>query len=227
MSSQLPEHGEDWTKQFRKVTVAGGPLKGARYSEVSVEDLKRSARSYRADPRFNQYAKRMVSELALGDANSASSTRKNGSEPQSRCCSWRRTREWGSWILLKAKGRIFLAVFTFMVLLLVLSRPLFYVVFARGLRVVVRLALRRSVGLLVLLIDALLDEAAASLEAGLIAPPSVNPLVTDNQVQFELQQQNSLSALLINGFFTLAGLLLGRHWRAGAHARVPTRLRVV
>ena len=62
MSSQLPGHGEDWTKRFRKVTVAGGPLKGARYSEVSVEDLERSARSYRADPRFNQYAKRMVTQ---------------------------------------------------------------------------------------------------------------------------------------------------------------------
>ena len=124
-----------------------------------MEDLKRSARSYRADPRFNQYAKRMVSEMALGDANSASNAKKNASETPSRWCSWRRAREWGSWILLKVKGKIFLAIFTCMVLLLVLSRPLFYAVFARCLRVVVRLALRRSVGLLVILIDALLDEA--------------------------------------------------------------------
>lgn len=210
----------------KKVTVVGGPLKGARYSEISFEDLKRAARSYRADPRFNQFAKRMVSERALGDANRAFSA-KGEKEEHSRCCSWRKTREWGSWILSKARGRLFLASFTFLVFLLVLSRPLFYVVFARGLRVVVRLALRRSVGFLIVLIDALLDEAAASLEAGLIAPPSQNPLVTDNHVQFDLQQQNSFTGLLINGFFTLAGLLLGRHWRVGAHARVPNRLRVV
>jgi hypothetical protein len=27
--------GEDWQKQFRKVVVSAGPLKGARYPEVS------------------------------------------------------------------------------------------------------------------------------------------------------------------------------------------------
>ena len=99
--------------------------------------------------------------------------------------------------------------------------------FARGLKVVARLILRRSVGIIIVVIDAISDEAAASLEAGLVAPVPISQLTTENQFQFVLQQQNTITALLINGVFPLAGVLLGRDWRAGAHTRIPTRLRVV
>ena len=66
MPSQPPDPGGEWLKQFRKVEVAAGPLKGARFTEVSWEDLKKAAKSYKQDARINQFAKRMLSERALG-----------------------------------------------------------------------------------------------------------------------------------------------------------------
>ena len=45
--------------------MAGGPLKGARFTDVGWNDLKKAAKQYKADPRFNQYAKRCLSELIL------------------------------------------------------------------------------------------------------------------------------------------------------------------
>lgn len=218
MSSRQHGNGEDWTKALRKVTVQAGPLKGARYGDVSFDDLNRS---YRADPRFNQYAKRMVSERALGNAPNPEQIGVEQNSARYRCCSWKRTLEW------KTRGRVLLASVACLITLLILSRPLFYIVFARSLKVLVRVALRRSVGLLVLLIDSILDEAAASLEAGLLAAPtaplepSVTPAVFDQQTRFEIQQQHTVMSLLINGLFTLVGIILGRHWHG-----FPTRLHV-
>ena len=49
---------------------------------------------------------------------------------------------------------------------------MFYVIIAKALTLSIRLALRRSLGLIVILLDAILDEAAAQLEANLIHAPS-------------------------------------------------------
>ena len=66
MPLQRSEHGEEIERQFKKAVVAGGPLKGAKFLDVGWDDLKKASRSYRSDPRFNQFAKRKVSEQALG-----------------------------------------------------------------------------------------------------------------------------------------------------------------
>ena len=56
---------EGWDKAFRRAIVAGGPLKGARFTDVGWNDLKKAAKQYKADPCFNQYAKRCLSERAF------------------------------------------------------------------------------------------------------------------------------------------------------------------
>lgn len=214
---------------MKKVTVQAGPLKGARYGDICLEDLRKSARAYRADPRFHQYAKRMMSERALGAAPNSVPPLDREPVGSRRCCPWKKTLEWGAWVFCKTRGRIVLATVFSLLLLLILSRPLFYVVFAKGLKVLIRVTLRRSVGLLVLLIDAILDEAAESLEAGLLSSPTSSDTTarSDNQERFEVQQQHTIMALLVNCLFTLAGVILGRHWHGGvAAARIPNRLRV-
>lgn len=59
----------DLKKQFRKTVIAGGSLKGARYLDVSAEDLAKAARSYRSDPRFQQFAKRWIASKTLGQVS--------------------------------------------------------------------------------------------------------------------------------------------------------------
>jgi hypothetical protein len=216
MPSQPPDPGGEWLKQFRKVEVAAGPLKGARFTEVSWEDLKKAAKSYKQDARFNQFAKRMLSERALGPGKGP-----EDAAPQVPK-SWRsRASEWLIWIFSKSKGRVFLACCVVSLLCLLLSRPLFYVLVARGLAISIRLALRRSFGLIVIILDAILDEAAASLEASLITAP-VPGVPTNN---LEIQQQHSFTTLLLHGFFALIGAWIGRQM---PRAQVPVRrLRVV
>ena len=47
--------------------------------DVGWEDLKKAARSYRSDPRFNQFAKRRLSEQAFGNQSAHSpAAEKNG-----------------------------------------------------------------------------------------------------------------------------------------------------
>lgn len=197
--------GEDLTRQFRKAVVAGGPLKGAQFFDVSWEDLKKAAKSYRADARFNQFAKRRVSQRALGSQPELppKATKLEGS------MQW--MKRWLLWLFVIMRGRIVLSVILTLLLLILLSRPRFYVVLAKGLALGLRLVLRRSVGLLALLIDAILDEAAVSLETSLMAPPvqvSTNP---SYQQGFEMQQYHPFSRWLLHAFFGMAGILIG-HW---------------
>eukprot|EP00438_Fugacium_kawagutii_P036602 Skav217812 [mRNA] locus=scaffold889:69820:83430:+ [translate_table: standard] len=56
--------------------MRGGPLKGARYTDVSWDDVKRAAKSYKGDPRFNQYAKRRLSERAFSEKAGQRSNRR-------------------------------------------------------------------------------------------------------------------------------------------------------
>ena len=174
---------------------------------MSWEDLRKAARSYKQDPRFNQYAKRMMSEKALGRASSSS-------EPTTaHSSSWKhKCHDWLLWGWSKAKGRFGLACFLSLLFFLLLSRPLFYVVLAKSTAVAVRLMLRRSIGFLVTILDAILDEAAAHLEASLLTPPVQNtahPSVTGPA--FDLQQQLSFHAYFMHAVFTILGLVLGRH----------------
>lgn len=204
--------------------ISGGPLKGARYTEVSWEDLKKAARSYKQDARFNQYAKRRMSERALGKDQKKDSVDDGPPSFKKRCA------EWVLWFYCKSKGKALIVFLIFMLTCILLSRPLFYVVIAKSISMAVRLALRRSVGLVVLLIDAILDEAAVNLEATLIAPPNMQSPNSQNTLPtYEIQQQQFMGNLLMYLLFTCVGLVLGRHL-PGTHVYVrpapPTHLRV-
>eukprot|EP00438_Fugacium_kawagutii_P028079 Skav223928 [mRNA] locus=scaffold2593:382825:387213:+ [translate_table: standard] len=217
---QPSETGEDLVKQFRKAVVAGGPLKGAQFFDVSWEDLKKAAKSYRADARFNQFAKRRLSEKALG---SGAATAPAPTKPQ-RC--WGSLKSWTTFAVTFLRARWLLSAFLGLLLLVTLSRPMFYVVLAKGLALSLRVVLRRSVGLLAILIDALLDEAAASLETALIAPPSVPGNLLPNS-GYELQHQSIFMQWFWHAFFGFLGAVLGHRLRAPPVVRPPTRLRVV
>lgn len=214
-ATQLPasDAGEDLHKQFRKAVVSGGPLKGAQFFDVSWEDLKRAAKSYRADPRFNQFAKRRVSQRALG------------TEPSSmpKASKWTTVRthlkSWCLWMLALMRGRIVLSIFIMTLFLVLISRPLFYVVLAKGISLCVKLLLRRSVGLLVVLLDAISDEAATSLETTLIAPPSVGPAPAAQNIEYQLQQHHFFYQWILHGFFGVIGAFIGHYLRAQQDVR--------
>lgn len=150
--------------------------------------------------------------------------------------SWRAAAtDWGLWILQRLRGKVLFSIAALALLFLLLSRPMFYVVLARTISVSVRLLLRRSIGLVVVLMDSLLDEAAYSLETHFIAPPPTNVdgvsrgnAASHTYNDREIQPQHPFVTLLLHGLIAFAGALIGRHWPRPAPAfRHPTHLRVV
>lgn len=219
------ELGKSLQKQFKRTTMSGGPLQGARYLEVSWEN-----KQYKSDPRFNQFAKRVLSERALGsDSNTTPIT-----APATARVTW---FQWGkdlvksylAWFIAKTKMRFGLTILLAIVIMVVLSRPLFYAVLAKPVALSLRLLLRRPVGLLVLLVDTILDEAASSLEASLLTPPP--PAGANMHHHHEmLAPSRGIHDFLVRGLFAIIGLLLGHRLpRAArpAHNGPPQRLRVV
>lgn len=114
-----------------------------------------------------------------------------------------------AWVWSRAKIKIWMSLLVFFLILLIMSRPLFYVVLTKTIALSVRIFLRRSCGILIVLIDAILDEAATQLETGLISPPQTSVPLDHTDRRFEMQQQTPIASLLWNGLFTLIGVLLG------------------
>ena len=112
---------------------------------------------------------------------------------------------------------------------MLISRPLFYVVMAKSLTMGIRLVLRRSFGLVIIVIDAILDEVAANLEASLLTQPVPQGAPPQHPMHaFEIQQHYSFSSIMLHLIFTCLGALMGRHLpRTQPAVRHPTRLRVV
>ena len=221
--------GEELQKQFRRATVTGGPLHGARYLDVGWEDLRKSAKQYKTDPRFNQFAKRCLSEKGLGEEGSST---KSTVAPSLSLKAHMLIKSVVSWIIARAKVKTGITLLILFLVFMLLSRPKFYSVLARGLVVSMKAILRRSIGLIVLLMDAILDEAAASLEASLITSP--NPVRLPEYMPAQHPPApRTIYDFFWHGLFTLLGILIGHRLpRAtqtdrNAQPRHPTRLRVV
>ena len=209
--------------------MGGGALKGAPYLEVGWEDLRRAAKAYKADARFHQFARRCMSEKALGQSSSLDTEQRN-SESNGQVF-LRRLKSFGGWLLNKARTRIGFSLFLVLLTMVLLSRPLFYVVLTKTAAVSVKLFLRRSVGLVAALLDAILNEAAVHLDNTLSPPPMVTVAPSTQlppQYQYQVQSMNSFTAYLLHGLCTLLGVLVGHRLpRAPVLARAPTHLRVV
>lgn len=219
------ENGGDWQKQFKRTVITGGPLKGAHYHDISFEDIKKSAKSYRGDPRFNQYCKRYLSQKALQDSGEGALPTEVGPQPSRCCCLRGKFIVVAGWVWGKAKVKLGLSILLVLICLVVLTRPLFYVVLSRAIKASIKFMLRRSCGLIIVLIDAFLDEAATQLDPGLISAPSPAVVADDTAVRYELQQITGIHMLLWNSLFVLVGVLIGHRLPRAPGAVRNLRLR--
>lgn len=139
-------------------------------------------------------------------------------------------KSFGGWLLSKAKLRLGLAFAVSLLLVMLLSRPLFYVVLAKSVALTVRVSLRRTMGLVAAVLDAILDEAATHLENNLNPTPMVTYQTAQSASgptpqqfqQFQVQPMNSFVAYLLHGMCTLLGVIIGHRLpRAPILARTP------
>jgi hypothetical protein len=100
---------------------------------------------------------------------------------------------------------------------------------AKTLTLSIRLALRRWLGLIVILLDAILDEAAAQLEANLIhAPSAITGVGASIEPGQSLTPSQNWNEWWVHTLLLMLGILIGKRMNsAPRQARIPTRLRVV
>ena len=211
MSSDQLEHGADLRRQFKKTVIQAGYLKGARYLDVGLEDLKKAARSYRGEPRFNQFAKRALAEKLLAQDEPQSAERPVVDPPSGHLAQFfGRVCMLFRWLGSKFKGRTVLALCILVLFLLILSRPLFYVVLGKAIGAFLKVALRRSVGIVITVLDAILEEAAAGLDTGMMPVTSPRQINAQLPVQFEVQPAPTFGNLFLNLLFAILGGFAGR-----------------
>lgn len=226
MSSLLAEGGEttkDLRKQFKKTTITGGALKGARYLDISHEDLVKAAKAYRSDPRFQQFAKRWVASKLLDNGKDQTIEVVSGPTAPSAPKVWTFCKASASRLIPWLKGRLIIVFMFLLVLGVLLSRPLLYVALGKLFALGIKALLRKTLGLVALVFDSFLEEIVLQLDPnylGHFLPPPLEahqhyPTPAPNQME-QPWNQGGLALQLI---CLIVGALLGQHWPRNAPIR--------
>lgn len=159
--------GDQLLKKFKRAVVQGGSLQGARYSDVSEQDLRKSARSYRGDARFRQFCKQWVASQIVAPENFVAGTKPAGqSNDSGEDISWiakfRKAffTSCKQWMSGRFQGRFVTCFGCLCVMLVVISRPAFGRLCGRVIGLSVRVFIKRSLGLILTVLDSILEEAA-------------------------------------------------------------------
>ena len=181
-SGKLAEDGAGLKQRFKRAVVSGGKHKGARYTDLAEAEIRRCATSYRGDHRFSQYCKQWVSLHLLSpmEETSSSQNEKDSIKSEVPPVTW---SQW-AWSIVKkaaasmktfAKGRKLLTLAFLVSLTFLMSRPSFGTLSSRLTVLVIRGLLRRTVGFVSAIIDAVLDEAIDQVESALVGQPLAPP----------------------------------------------------
>ena len=207
---------------MRKVTVSGGPLKGACYGDLPEVEIAKSAKSYRGDPRFMQYCRQFMASKLIDGAEapeSKSDSSLNGKLENKWVFEWWIWFRSGAhrWIQRSSKFRL---VFLLLVTLVVCSRPNFSVLCGKVTVLTVKTVFRRSVALVTLVLDSILDEAIQQVDSAL-SPASIAAQTLYND-QLPMDGQSNSFHLFMHLICLVMGSILGRTYgQAPFAARNP------
>ena len=187
--------------------VQGGSLRGARYADVNVSDIRKAARSYRGDARFAQFCKQFVAwETVAAPCQPEGAPRPHSKISFSLACGSFLSRLWKA-LVEHCRGRWLTFAVMVCLLVLVITRPAFGHLCGRALGLSVRLLLRRSLGVLLAIIDSILDEAASQVEQALLPVPGLPAHPEPVHMTYQLQTWPSFAMHVL---CLLIGSLLGR-----------------
>ena len=226
-SGKDAETGAELVKNFRRTSVQGGALRGARYSDVAKADIhKAAAKGCKGDPRFLQFCKQYVAlevvaaqPMASTQSPSEDSTGKVG--PKFPWPSWKRLSGLASqWLRDRFRGRWLTLGMLTCICLIVITRPAFGRLCGRLIGLSFRLVIRRSIGIITTLVDSILEETVAQVEEALLPAPEDEhraPARSPGPVQ----QTSTLTHFVLNIICMLIGSWLGRANPRAAQAVLP------
>lgn len=171
---------QHWEAKHAEKVVAGGALRGLKYSDLSQEQLGRAAKRYPADQKLQKYAKAIIASMEL-----------DGNEQEPEPCLPVAVREqtaahhqptrrqrWQSMLngcyRLTLRRTLLLVLVTIAVVFVL--KPSLATVCTKVFVKVVRLVLRCITGILVLLLEGLLDELVYQIEFSIrqALPPKID-----------------------------------------------------
>ena len=157
-----------WKAKHAEKIVAGGALRGLKYSDLSQEQLGRAAKRYPADQRLQKYAKAIIASMELDDHEREPepclpvAVREQAMTHHQHTLR-QRMKPMLSWCCRLMLHRTLLLVLVTIALVFVL-KPSLATACTKVLVKVVRLVLRRITGFLVLLLEGLLGELVYQIE---------------------------------------------------------------
>ena len=212
--------GAQLLKKFKRAVIQGGALKGARYSDVSEADIRRGSKLYRGDQRFAQFCKQWVAanvvapDEVLKVADAGGSRCRKGEEPPV-AMSWKSlgknwSRGFYNWAVGQVKSRFFTSCLVLFFVLVIIGRPAFGKLCGKVVGLSIRILIKRIFGLLTLVLDSLLEEAASQVEQALLPSPHADYQHTGTMNQALPQPGTSLQWTM-HILCILIGSLLGRN----------------
>ena len=157
---------QNWSEKHGRKVVAGGMHAGKLFAELSADSLRRAAKRYPADPCLQKFAKAWVALQDmenLGEPEPCALVRVNPerSEPaptaeQFSC--WARHALKGVWMSTKARWLVIL------VFVCLLAKPALSTFTARAVVQGLRLCVRRTLQLALMLMEGLVDELVYQME---------------------------------------------------------------
>ena len=207
-------------KKFKRAVIQGGPLKGARYTDVSESDIRRGAKAYRGDQRFAQFCKQWVAStvvapdevLKVSDSSSSGQQKDegvvNGANWKSFCKNWGKA---GCTLALSQfKGRCFTSCLLLFLVLVIVCRPAFGKLCGKVVGLSIRVFLKRAFGLVTLVLDSILEEAASQVEQALLPQPYVDHHQQPGSSNQPMPHTSTSLQWTMHILCILVGSLLGR-----------------
>lgn len=169
-SAASADNGLGWAKKMRRVVIAGGSLKGAQYGDVQESEIAKAAKSYKGDPRFLQYCRLYMSSKILEPAEDNGEKLKQEESAAAKLWTWAPAIHAAfQKCLTKSHRWRFLACC--LVLMVLMSRPAFSVLFSKVTILTIKAVIRRSVNLVTVILDAVLEEAVSQIDLALLPSP--------------------------------------------------------
>lgn len=193
---------------MRKVTIVGGPLKGAQYGDLQESEIAKASKAYRGDPRFLQYCRLYMASKVLDVTDEPLEK----SEDRFIAAKLRHFATRISPIFSQCfkSDRRYHVFFGCLFFLLLLSRPSFSILCGKVSILVIKTFIKKSIALVTMILDAVLEEAVNQVDSTFLPPPAVQMNTLPGHAIVE--RGTELYQLFLHLGCLIFGALLGRQY---------------
>lgn len=207
---------QHWKAKHSQRVIAGGAFKGARFGELSHDQLIKASKRYPADLKLQKYAKAVVSSAELDEVDPTPCLPVALSIPTEQKSLSHGLVAVAKRFLSSVTYRRTFVIFCICTALMFLIRPSLATAFAKMLVRLMRLGMRHVTGFLLMIVEGLLDELVYQIEFSLRQALPHN--LDWEQVT---QEPLSLFSHLLSALVGASVSMLTTYMHGRLHGRIP------